>query len=108
MSETLDYKGIFPSNDNKPDDRKRYVVVTETALLVLQPIGQRNLCRLRGWQCLYFLDKVTRDVGDKNTLRMEFQGKPSSVVWHLRFSNADNFLPRLIDRMRHIGCKEER
>jgi hypothetical protein len=35
---------------------------------------------LRGWQCLFFLEKISRDIDERHTLNLEWKGNDDSVI----------------------------
>lgn len=55
-------------------DLKRYIVVTETAMLILQDVGEGMSMALRGWNSLYYLEKLSRDLDNPKLVSFEWKG----------------------------------
>lgn len=84
------------------------MVITETAFLVLESIHQSSWMALRGWQCLFFLEKISRDIDERHTLNLEWKGNDDSVIqWQLKCQEPENVIAALVRRMEKIGVPSE-
>ena len=102
----IDYSQPPPQDGHR--NQLRYLVVTDTALMVGEPTLESNKIALwRGWNTLYRLHKVRREkdapkiisfVWDDDTLK----------EWTLSFEEPDNFLNNIVFRMETIGVECEK
>ena len=107
-----DVKNMF-IDLNQPFDKEnartlRYLIVTDTALIVGEPTQENNkIFYLRGWNKLYELHKVRREKDKPNVIQF-YWNEDTMREWTLQFDQADQFIQHITFRMETLGVRVEK
>jgi hypothetical protein len=98
----IDYSKPMPDENAT---KTRYLVVSDTALLVGEPISQSSKVMVcRGWNTLYKLHKLRRE-RDKPNIFYFVWDNDSHKEWVLGINDPDSFIEKMTFRMEAIGVE---
>lgn len=108
-----DKKNIFidysaPRGGPQPRNTLRYLVVTDTGLMVCEPTKEsKNIAICRGWNTLYKLHKVRREKDNPKLISFVWDDD-MMMEWTLYFEDPEQFINNICFRMETLGWKYER
>lgn len=103
----IDYSKPMPPAEEI--NQTRYLVVTDTGLLVGEPISQGSkVIYCRGWNTLYRLHKVRREIKESPRTITFVWEDDTHTEWVLELQDVDSFIQHITFRMESLGVECEK
>ena len=101
----IDYEKPY-DHENSPT--LRYLIVTDTALVVGEPtVENHKVFYLRGWNTLFKLHKIRREKDKPNVIQFIWDDD-ALKEWTLKFEQTEQFMQHISFTMETLGVKIER
>lgn len=91
-----------PQTEGEEKSLIRYLVVSDTAFMVSEPIPSSNQIICRGWNTLYRLHKIRRELESPHIVTFVWDDD-NLKEWIMKFDDPDKFISNITFRMEILG-----